>query len=30
MGSLANSASLAEVAKSKSNQQNLSVPNDGS
>jgi hypothetical protein len=28
MDSLANSASLAEVAKAKSNQQNLSVPND--
>jgi hypothetical protein len=29
MGSLANSVSPAEVAKAKSNQQNLSVPNDG-
>jgi hypothetical protein len=29
MDNLANSASLAEVAKAKSNQQNLSVPNDG-
>jgi hypothetical protein len=29
MGSLANSASPAEVAKAKSNQQNLSVSNDG-
>jgi hypothetical protein len=28
-GSLANSASPAEVAKAESNQQNLSVPNDG-
>jgi hypothetical protein len=29
MGSLANSASPAEVAKAKSNQQNPSVSNDG-
>jgi hypothetical protein len=28
-GSLANSVSPVEVAKAKSNQQNLSVPNDG-
>jgi hypothetical protein len=30
MGNLANSVSSAEVAKAKSNQQNPSVPNDGS
>jgi hypothetical protein len=30
MGSLANSASPSEVARAKSNQQNLSVSNDGS
>jgi hypothetical protein len=29
MGNLANSASPAEVAKAKSNQQNMSVSNDG-
>jgi hypothetical protein len=30
LGSLANSASSTEVARAKSNQQNLSVSNDGS